>query len=130
MREIGAPRCQHSARVVPISTDLANALISLTDEPSGRLFPCPFDREYHFWRHRMHQAQKKAGIRRFSFHELRRAVADRMRRGGVTVDVYCKFMGPAPITGLRHDSTVVDDGLREAHDKALKSARRRLKPNM
>jgi len=48
-----------------------------------------------------------------------------MRRAGVTVDVYCKYMGHSPITGLRHYSVVLPDDLRTAHAKAMKSARRR-----
>jgi integrase len=66
-------------------------------------------------------------VERFSFHDIRRAMADRLRRLNVPVDVYCRYMGHAPITGLRHYSIVTRDDLHEAHRKALTNARRRSK---
>ena len=38
--------------------------------------------------------------------DLRRAVADRLRRGGVPLDAYCTYMSHAAITGLKHYVTV------------------------
>lgn len=60
-----------------------------------------------------------------TFHDLRRAVADRMRRASVTIDVYCRFMGHAAITGLKHYATVDEADLRQAHAAALGGGRRR-----
>ena len=70
--------------------------------------------------------QRAAGIvDELTFHDLRRAVADRLRRGQVGLDVYCKFMGHAAITGLRHYSTVDDGDPRKAHEAALNGGRQR-----
>lgn len=121
------PKTKHSARTVPISGELAKTLLDLAKEPDDFVFPCPESRDYHYWRHRLHQAQKQAGVHLFNFHDLRRAVADRMRRAGVPLDVYCKYMGHSPITGLRHYSVVLPDDLRAAHEQAMKTARRRSK---
>ena len=60
-----------------------------------------------------------------AFHELRRAVADRLRRGGVPLDAYCTYMGHAAITGLKHYATVDDGDLRKAHAAVMAGGRRR-----
>ena len=80
---------------------------------------------YHHWRHQKTKAQDAAGVRRFRFHELRRAAADRLGRSGVSVDVYCRLMGHSEITGLRHYAVVDTDDLRKAHEAGLGAARRR-----
>ena len=70
-------------------------------------------------------AHREAGINGFKFHDLRRAMADRLRKSGVTVDVYCRMMGHSPITGLRHYAIVDNDDLRDAHEAGLANGRKR-----
>jgi integrase len=123
------PKRPSSYRTVPISDELCDVLASLAKQPQDRLFPCPKKHPYQYWRHRFDAAQAAAGITSLmSFHDLRRAVADRLRRTNATLDVYCKYMGHAAITGLRHYSTVDESDLRKAHGAAMKGARRRQTP--
>jgi integrase len=119
------PKTTHSTREVPLPPDLAAALLRLTDEPEGALFPCDTKAPYAHWRVLMNKAQAKAGVTQFSFHALRRAFADRLRRSGAGVDRYIRFLGHAAVTGLRHYSTVSMDDLQESAEKARGSVRRR-----
>lgn len=52
-------------------------------------------------------------------------MADRLRRSGIGVDAYCRYMGHSPITGLRHYSVVSEDDLHSARRKALGAVRRK-----
>jgi len=47
------PKTKHSTRTVPITADLAKALLGLIGEPDGCVFPCPKTRESHYMRHRL-----------------------------------------------------------------------------
>lgn len=120
------PKRDASYRTVPISDELAAKLGGLATAQSDLLFDCPEKCVYAYWRHRFRLAQRAAGIAdELTFHDLRRATADRLRRAEVPLDVYCKFMGHAAITGLKHYATVDDDDLRKAHEKAMKGGRTR-----
>ena len=128
IREHGsfAPKTSSSERTIPASRKLGEALVELADGgPEAPLFPVDVRHVYHYWASRLRRAQIAAGVREFTFHDLRRAMSDRLRRTGQTVDVYCRYMGHSAITGLRHYSTVMDDDLQEAHRKALANPRRR-----
>jgi len=116
---------QPSYRSVPVSDELCENLAALAVEPEGRLFPCEEKYPYQYWRYRFQLAQKGGLAGDLSFHDLRRAVADRLRRAGVRPDAYCTFMGHSAITGLRHYATVDDGDLRKAHAAAMKGVRRR-----
>lgn len=123
------PKTSSSTRTVPVSAELMERLLTLADAPEAFLFPCEHRHRYHHWRHHLHLAQEAAGSRRFTFHEMRRAVADRLRRSGIGVDAYCRYMGHSPITGLRHYSVVSEDDLHKARRKALCAVRRKGKKN-
>ena len=71
------------------------------------------------------KAKKVAGLRHFTFHDLRRAVSDRFRSIGTPVDRYCRFMGHSAITGLRHYSVVDPDDLHADLLAGLDAARKR-----
>ena len=70
-------------------------------------------------------AKKAAGLRHFTFHDLRRAVADRHRLAGTPMDRYCKYMGHSPITALRHYTVVDPDDLHHDLHAALDATRTR-----
>lgn len=127
VRERGtfAPKTPDSDRAVPVTAGLMRDLVALVTTPEAPLFPCDVDRVYHFWRHRMYMAQKAAGVRPFTFHDLRRAVADRLRRGGVPIDRYARFMGHAAVTAVRHYSTVGPGDLHADLEAGLAAARTR-----
>ncbi|MBM3204223.1 hypothetical protein FJZ55_10020 [Candidatus Woesearchaeota archaeon] len=124
-RDDFVPKTDDSERRVPVSADLMDQLRRLAVTPEGPLFPSRAACTYHYWLNRLNKAQKAAGVREFTFHALRRAVADRLRKGGVPMDRYAKFMGHAPITALRHYSTVTTDDLHDALEVGLGAARRR-----
>lgn len=119
------PKTPESARRVPVTETLMADLQRLVTTPLAPLFPCEVDRMYHYWRHRLHKAQKAAGVRRFTFHGIRRAVADRLRNGGVPLDRYARIMGHAPVTAVRHYSTVAPGDLHDALAAGLAATRRR-----
>jgi len=119
------PKTPSSQRDVPVSAKLAKRLLDLPPGAGEVLFPCQEVHVYHYWLHRLRKAQVAAGVPKFSFHDLRRAVGDRLRRAGLPVDVYCRYMGHSALTGLRHYSVVTTDDLRKAHEKALAAVRRR-----
>lgn len=119
------PKTPDSARRVPVTDDLMADLRLLVTTPEAPLFSSDNKGLYHYWRHRLRQAQKAAGVREFTFHALRRAVSDRLRNGGVPLDRYAKFMGHAPVTAVRHYSTVAPDDLHADLAAGLRTARRR-----
>ena len=119
------PKTRNSQRRVPITEDLARDLLALGSGDDGPLFACGDNNPYAYWRHRLNKAHREAGINGFKFHDLRRAMADRLRKSGVTVDVYCRMMGHSPITGLRHYAIVDNDDLRDAHEAGLANGRKR-----
>ena len=119
------PKTEDSTRRVPVTDELMARLQGLVSSPDAPLFPCNVDRMYHCWRHRFYKAQKAAGVRRYTFHDLRRAVADRLWNGGVPLDRYAKIMGHAPVTAVRHYSTVAPGDLRDALEMGLRASRRR-----
>jgi len=119
------PKTPESARRVPVTEELMDELQQLVTTPLAPLFPCDVDRMYHYWRHRFYKAQKAAGVRRFAFHDLRRAVADRLRNAGVPLDRYAKIMGHAPVTAVRHYSTLAPGDLHDALAAGLGAVRRR-----
>lgn len=119
------PKTRNSQRWVPVSQSLADDLLALDTAANAPIFGCGDKNPYPFWRHRLQKAQRAAAVQSFKFHDLRRSVADRLRRSGVTVDVYCKMMGHSPITGLRHYSIVDNDDLRDAHEAGLANGRKR-----
>lgn len=100
-------------------------LLGLPEDPDGRLFPCDTNNPYQHWRMLLKKTQKKAGVKPFTFHALRRAMADRLRRSGAPVDAYIRYMGHAAITGLRHYASVSMDDLHDMQVKAQESVRRR-----
>lgn len=122
-RGLFMPKTMESERTVPVTPETMAMLEQLVTSPLAPLFPCTVKRVYHFWRHRLRKAQKAAGVRHFTFHDIRRAVADRLRNGGVPIYQYAKFMGHAPVTALRHYSTVTDDDLHKALKVGLSAAR-------
>ena len=122
------PKTKASYRDVNVTPGLLSEMRALTDDPVGLLFPCPEKHHYAYWRVRMRAAQDRVGVRHFCFHDLRRAVADRLRRSGVPVDQYCAVLGHSPLTGLRHYSIVCPDDMEEAHRKGLAAARHRREP--
>ncbi len=124
-RDLFVPKTPESARRVPVTPELMKQLVELATAPDAPLFPCSVDRVYHYWRHRFYKAQDAAGVRRFTFHDIRRAVADRLRNGGVPLDRYAKVMGHAAVTAVRHYSTVAPGDLHDALEAGLGAARRR-----
>ena len=122
-RDLFVPKTKESERTVQVTPETMAMLKQLVTSPLAPLFPCTVKRVYHFWRHRLRKAQKAAGVRHFTFQDIRRAVADRLRNGGVPMDQYAKFMGHAPVTALRHYSTVTDDDLHKALKVGLSAAR-------
>lgn len=121
------PKTTHSARGGPISDELAQDLRALANAPQDALSPCNTRNPYPHWRMLLKKAEEKAGVKPFTFHGIRRAVSDRLRRNGTPLDVYVALMGHAAVTGLKHYSTVSLDDLREAQVKALTGVRRRKK---
>jgi len=119
------PKTPESTRQVPVTAVMMAELQKLVTTPEAQLFPCPVQRVYHFWRHRMRKAQRAAGVRLFTFHDLRRAVADRLRTAGIPMDRYAKMMGHAPVTAVRHYSTIAPGDLHEALEAGLKATRRK-----
>ena len=119
------PKTIESARRVPVTEELMADLQRLASTRDAMLFPCDVGRVYHYWRHRLYKAQKAAGVRRFTFHDLRRAVADRLRNSQMPLDRYAKFMGHAPITAIRHYSTIAPGDLHADLQAGLEAARRR-----
>jgi len=120
------PKTIESERRVPVTPELMVELQRLATTPDAMLFPCDVGRVYHYWRHRLYKAQKAAGVRRFTFHDLRRAVADRLRNSGMPLDRYAKFMGHAPVTAIRHYSTIAPGDLHADLQAGLEAARRRV----
>ena len=119
------PKTLESERRVPVTETLVNDLQALVTTPGAPLFPCDVGRVYHYWRHRLFKAQRAAGVGRFTFHDLRRAVADRLRNSGVPLDRYAKLMGHAPVTAVRHYSTIAPGDLHADLEAGLGAARRR-----
>jgi integrase len=117
------PKTPESTRQVPVTIEMMLELQKLVTTPDAPLFPCEVGRVYHYWRHRMRKAQRAAGVRLFTFHDLRRAVADRLRNAGVPMDQYARLMGHAPVTALRHYSTVTTDDLHKAFKAGLGATR-------
>jgi len=123
------PKTPQSSRKVPVSGKLAEDLRNLSPDDDKLLFPTESGHPYHFWRELLKKAQVTAGLpetERFTFHDIRRARADCLRRAGTPIDVYCRYLGHSAITGLRHYSVVSDDDLVKAHMDGLANARRRL----
>ena len=121
IRERGAfkPKTTKSARTVAVDDELLQALEDQVPEDRwARLFPCPYEAHYPYWRYRFYKAQRAAGIKKFTFHDLRRAFAEGLRRSGADVDVYIAIMGHSEITGMRHYSTVTNDDQRKAQERA------------
>ena len=122
------PKTTRSTRWVAIEDELAEELATLVgDDSEAALFQCPVDNPYPYWRHRLYRAQDAAGIGRFTFHDFRRAFAERLRKSGAPVEVYCSILGHSELTGLRHYAVVTPDDQREAQRKALGFVRRRRK---
>ncbi len=95
-------------------------LAALAVKPQERLFTTDAKAPYQFWLHRFQAAQRAAGLsNKLTFHDLRRAVADRLRRGNVPLDAYCTYLGHAAITGLLHYATVDEGDLRKAHGAVM-----------
>jgi integrase len=125
-RDAFKPKREASYRSVPVSHELCDKLAALGTQPEDRLFLTTAKHPYQWWLNRFQAAQKAAGLDgRLTFHDLRRAVADRLRRGNVPLDAYCAYMGHAAITGLRHYATVDDGDLRKAHEAVMAGGRRR-----
>jgi integrase len=125
-RDAFKPKREASYRSVPVSAELCSKLAALAVKPQERLFTTDAKAPYQFWLHRFQAAQRAAGLSgKLTFHDLRRAVADRLRRGNVPLDAYCTYMGHAAITGLRHYATVDEGDLRKAHAAAMAGGRRR-----
>ena len=127
-RNAFVPKTPESTRQVPVTTEMMAELQSLVTTPEAQLFPCTVKCAYHHWRHRMRKAQRAAGVRLFTFHDLRRAVADRLRNAGVPMDRYAKMMGHAPVTAVRHYSTIAPGDLHEALEAGIKATRRKKDP--
>ena len=120
------PKTTKSNRRVPVTPEMMAELVELAgDDPTSPLFECGVKCRYHYWRHRFNKAKKAAGLRHFTFHDLRRAVADRHRLAGTPMDRYCKYMGHSPITALRHYTVVDPDDLHHDLHAALDATRTR-----
>ncbi|GMV43446.1 MAG: hypothetical protein AMXMBFR64_51620 [Myxococcales bacterium] len=119
------PKTPDSARRVPVTEAQMADLRLLVTSPEAPLIPSNGKGLYHYWRHRPQQAQKEAGVPEFTFHPLRRAVSDHLRSGGVPLDRYARFMGHAPVTAVRHYSTVAPDDLHTDLQAGLTAARTR-----
>lgn len=120
------PKTEKSTRTIPVTQEMMAELVQLAGEdPLAAVFACPVKCRYHYWRHRFNKARKAAGLRHFTFHDLRRAVSDRFRSIGTPIDRYCKFMGHSAITGLRHYSVVEPGDLHADMLAALDASRTR-----
>jgi len=122
------PKTPQSSRKVPVSRDLAQDLRKLAQDEDKLLFPTKSGHPYHYWRDRLKKALVGAGLletERFTFHDIRRARADCLRRAGTPVDVYCRYLGHSEITGLKHYSVVSDEDLVEALEQGLANSRLR-----
>jgi len=121
------PKTSRSTRTIPVTPSTMDALIALGEgtDTFGLLFPCPVKCRYHYWRHRFDQAKKAAALRHFTFHDLRRAAADRLRTAKVPLDRYCRLMGHSAVTGIRHYRITDPDDLHDDLQKGLNSARTR-----
>ena len=122
------PKTSQSSRKVPVSRDLAQDLRNLAQDDDKLLFPTKSGHTYHYWRDRLKKAQVAARLpenERFTFHDLRRARADCLRRAGTPVDVYCRYLGHSEITGLKHYSVVSDEDLVKALEQGLANSRLR-----
>ncbi len=122
------PKTPQSVRKVPVSRELAQDLQNLAQDDNKQLFPTKSGHPYHFWRDRLKKAQAAAGLsetEKFTFHDIRRARADCLRRAGTPVDVYCRYLGHSEITGLKHYSVVSDEDLAKALEQGLANSRLR-----
>lgn len=132
IREHGTfkPKTRKSTRKVPVTPEMMDALVELAEgkEPHEDLFPCDVKSPYHYWAYRFAKARKAAGVGHLTFHDLRRATADRLRNVGTPVGRYCDIMGHAAITGLRHYKVSDPEDLHADHHRQLQASRSRKRP--
>lgn len=95
------PKTPHSKRAVPIKLGLASELLQL-EVVDGRMFGTPYEREYHFWRHRYLRALQQAEVEYVPFHDLRRFCSMGLLEASISLPRYRRWMGHSATVALRH----------------------------
>lgn len=106
------PKTRDSYRVVGLSEACVSAILTLEpddDRPIWRSHTRSPIRDYTA---RLDRAVRLSGVAKLTFHDLRRHVSDRLRRGKVGVKVYQAAMGHSVTTAMReYQEATVDEVL-------------------
>ncbi len=97
------PKTHESSRSIPITPSLFDSLFEkASSDKDGQVFRTPWKNVHAYWNYTLKRAQKQADVPSFSFHDVRRLVAIKLRESTTEIGIRSKLVGHGPKTGIRH----------------------------